>query len=76
MTFKLIDQQENASDRQNIVRSFTADPELEHFARPLTDHNSGRGYTLFASHEKIQERRYIVNDTIFIQVRIFSPELT
>ena len=75
MTFKLIDQQENARDRQNIVRSFSADPELEQFARPLTDQNTGRGYTLFVSHEKIQERRYIVDDTIFIQVRITSPEL-
>lgn len=74
VTFKLIDQQENASDRQNIVRSFTGDPELEHYARPLTDQNSSRGYNQFVSHEKLRERRYIVDGTIFIQVCIISPE--
>ena len=74
VTFKLIDQEESTSNRKNIVSSTTADPELKNFARPLTDHNSGRGFHRFVSHEKMQERRYIVDDTIFIQVRITSPE--
>lgn len=76
--FTLIDQQENANNRENIVVSLTgtSGPEsCESFARPVTDQNIGWGFGNFVSHEKLGERRYIVDDTIFIQVRITSPAL-
>ena len=76
--FTLIDQQENANNRENIVMSLTDtyEPEsCESFSRPVTDENVGWGFGNFVSHEKLEERRYIVDDTIFIQVRITSPAL-
>ena len=72
ITFTLIDQQENANDRENIVKSFTTDPENKNcYARPVTE-NSGWGYPQFISHDKLKERRYIVDDTLFLQVKL-SP---
>ena len=75
VTFTLIDQQENANDRENIVKSFTTDPENKNcYARPVTE-NSGWGYPQFISHDKLDERRYIVDDTLFIQLKISPPQL-
>ena len=73
VTFTLIDQQEDANARENIAECHNVDPSLKNFARPVEDENTGRGYPTFASQEKIQKRRYIVDDTIFIQVQIASP---
>ena len=42
------------------------------FGRPVNDENNTLDYRQFVSHEVLQERRYIVDDTIFIQVRITS----
>ena len=72
-TFTVIDQQEDANARENIALLQKADPSLKNMARPEEDENLGQGYTTFASQEKLQERRYIVDDTIFIQVQIASP---
>ena len=74
VTFTLIDQQENANDRENIVWSFTSDPKRSSFERPVKEQNVGWGLHTFVSHEKLQKRRYIVDDAIFIQVHITSPE--
>ena len=74
VTFTLIDQQENEHDRENIVKSITSDPKLRHFARPVEEENNGWGFPEFASHEQLQKRRYIVDDTIFVQVHFTSVE--
>ena len=74
VTFTLIDQQENANDRENIVWSFTSDSKRRSFERPIKEQNVGWGVHDFESHEKLQKRRYIVDDAIFIQVHITSPE--
>ena len=74
LTFTLIDQQENEHVRQNIVMSLTSDPKLSSFARPVKEENSGWGLSNFVSHEELQKRRYIVDDAIFIQLHITSPE--
>ena len=76
VTFSLIDQQENANDRENIVKSFTSDPKRHNFKRPVKEENPGWGLAKFVSHEELQERRYIVDDAIFIQIHIISPEST
>ena len=73
MVFTLIDQQETDASKQNIYKSFhEPHPELEllkFFARPVTVENRfGYGHTKFVSHKTLQERRYIVDDTIIIQV--------
>ena len=73
VTFTLVDQQENANDRENIVHSFTSDTKLQNFKRPATKENTGRGIPKYISHNELQERRYILDDTIFIQFSITSP---
>ena len=72
-TMMLIDQQEKAKDRENIAMPFITTGFPESFGRPVNDENIGNGYRQFVSHEKLQERRYIVDDTMFIQIRISSP---
>ena len=71
--FTLIDQQEDANARENIDEFLYVKPSSGSYARPVDDENAARGSQTFASHENLQERRYIVDDTIFIQVQIASP---
>ena len=73
VTFTLIDQQENPEDRENIVHSFRADPENKDcFGRPVEEVNAGYGNPKFVSHKKLKKRRYVVDDTLFIQVKVGS----
>ena len=72
--FTLIDQQENEHNRENIVWPFTSEPKLSSFARPVEEENNGWGFPVFVSHEELQTRRYIVDDTIFVQVHFTSVE--
>ena len=75
LKLSLIDQQENLNNRVNIVQSFTANPENRKcFGRPMTDENSSHGFPMFASHDQLSKRRYIVDDTIFIQLQVVSPQ--
>ena len=67
----LIDQQEDAKERENIVESLKAIPKSnDTVERPLTDYNPGRGFSNFVPLTKLKERRYIVDDTIFVQVLV------
>ena len=69
--FTLIDQQEDADDRENIVLSLQAiPPSAEVVERPLNDENNGRGFAKFVSLTKLTGRRYIVDDMIFIQLQV------
>lgn len=73
VTFTLIDQQDILQQRENIVMHFRANTKLENFARPVSDENPGRGYARFVSHDKLKTRRFIVDDTLFIQVDVGLP---
>ena len=74
VTFTLIDQQQQENDKMNIVKSLIADPELKNFARPEAVSNVGRGFHKFVSHTDLRTRRYVVDDAIFIQVKIDPPQ--
>lgn len=74
VTFILIDQQEHPKYRENLVVSFTEDPTKKNFARPVSFENVGRGYNEFVPHTKRSERRYLVDDTIRIQVKVEPPQ--
>ena len=63
--FTLIDQQEDPNQRENYTFEF-----LPSFTRPLNDENQGYGRPTFISHEKLNSRRFIVDDTLFFQVEI------
>ena len=72
VNFTLVDQQEYLNDRENIVRSIKPDPtnDGEWNMRPVTDENYGRkfGYSLFGS--TLRQRRFIVDDTIYLKVTV------
>jgi len=68
VTFTLVDQQEVPNERQNIVRSSTTDRDEQVFARPVKNDNRAKGFHDFVPHNKLSERRYIVDDTLFLQV--------
>lgn len=69
----LIDQQENANDRKDIVMSGIAPNCIECFRKPVNDENQfGWGFPQFVPHKNLLERRYVVDDAVFFQVRIMS----
>ena len=76
VTFTLIDQQKKSKDRKNIVNSFIAESKHESFKRPVKEENIGSGFAKFVSHKELEKRRYIVDGTIFIQLRITSSPVT
>ena len=74
VTVTLIDQQENLKNRVNVVLFFKANPQNKgFFGRPVTNENAAWDFPKFVSHDKLKERRYIVDDTIFIQVELATP---
>ena len=70
--FTLIDQQEDPAQRENITYVFIPG-DYPCFERPTSNENrAGHGFPEFISHEKLHSGRYIVGDTLFLQVEI-SP---
>ena len=65
--FTLIDQQCDALHRENVQLCFT-----QTINRPNenSDHDNSRGFIKFISHEKLETRRYLVDDALFLQVEI------
>ena len=72
VTFTLIDQQQDPVKRDNVVTSYTPDTKLHacSFARPSTKPNEMCGFLRFVSHKNLKTRRYIVDDTLFLQVDV------
>ena len=75
VTFTLIDQQANSTLRVNYVNSFSSSeyPNNRAFARPTSDGNCGYGFPTFISHRNLFRRRYIVDDTLFLQIQVSPP---
>ena len=69
--FTVIDQQEDPDKHENVTRELPI-KNIPNFARPVTEENVGRGFPEFIPHEKLNSRRYIVDDTLFLQVQISS----
>ena len=69
VTFILFDQQEVVSATEEPTKS----PKDITWQKPLTRNNIGKGVTKFVLQEKLKEGRFIVDDTIFIQVKIVAP---
>ena len=64
----LIDQQENLNDRQSVSRTLTRTEERWN-SRPVKGKDANWGRREFVSHDELQRRAYIVDDTIFIQAK-------
>ncbi|XP_029186973.2 TNF receptor-associated factor 5-like [Acropora millepora] len=63
----LIDQQGNLNDRQTISLGFTSLSVWK--SRPVKGNEVSWGWHQFVSHDELQRRAYIVDDTIFIQAK-------
>ena len=72
ITITLIDQQEDPRQRENIIRSFESHEELhkESFRRVENDENQSSEDLFLISQDRMTKRRYVVDDTIFIQIQI------
>ena len=75
MKFTLIDQQDDPDQRENVT-SVIFTQNIANFARPETEENMEWVIHNFISHLKLYSRRYIVNDTLFLQVEISPPSNT
>ena len=71
-TITLIDQQEEPRQKKNVVRSFESHDTRykDCFRRVENDGNERPVSRFLLSHDDITERRYVVDDTIFIQIQI------
>ena len=69
VTFTLIDQEEDLLKRENVVSEITPD-NTKYFSRPEVEQNPARGKSELISHTGLQTRRYVVDDTLFLQVEI------
>ena len=68
VTFTLIDQKDQPSGRFNVVRSLYVTFST---GRPLTEEvDESQGIARFISHSNLSLSRYVVDDTLFIQVKI------
>ena len=71
VTITLIDQEEDPIKRQDVVYCVVPMKE-RNFARPQKEENTGYGYPEFVSHEELRSRRYLVEDSLFLQVDVGS----
>ena len=78
ITFTIIDQNKVLKERQNYTDYLSpSKPELFLTPKSIFSERPGeknmvfkKAISLFISHEKLQTRRYIVNDTLFLQVDV------
>ena len=71
VTFTLIHQKVDPPRRHNAVSKLTPNNDMPgHFSRPKNEENSGRGEPHFISHLLLKAMRYVVDDTLFLQVEI------
>ena len=74
ITFILVDQQEGTDEKKNIVMDFITDPSLSSDAK-----SAGKvvkpsiGFARFVSHKNLKTRRYIVNDSLLLQIEVHPP---
>lgn len=74
VTFTLIDQEENRMLKENYVMTLSYNQRYsDAYARPVTDSNIANGFPTFISHQELRRRRYIDDDTLFLQVQTGPP---
>lgn len=72
VTFTLIDQEENRMLNHVMTLSYNQGYS-DAYARPVTDSNIANGFSTFISHQELRRRRYIDDDTLFLQVQTGPP---
>ena len=76
VTFTLVDQQDDPTKRQNVVCSLPTSIADSCCARPKpsTFITELPGISRFVSHKNLKTKRYIVDDTLFLQVETSLPQ--
>lgn len=76
VTFTLIDQQDDPTKRLNVVCSLLTSTGDSCCARPrpTTGITELPGIARFVSHKNLKTNRYIVDDTLFLQIEIDLPQ--
>ena len=75
LAFSVIDQQDDKQCRIDHVKVLAPEGQVQ-FQRPQEDQNEGLGYLNFISHSKLRTRKYIKDNTVYIQVQVQINELT
>ena len=74
VTLTLIDQEEDLAHRENYVMTIPCNQRnSDAFARPVTDCNIANVFPTFISHQELRRRRFIEDDTLFLQVQTGPP---
>ena len=74
VTFTLIDQEENLMHKENYVLTIACNKRnSDAFARPVSNYNNDYGLPTFISHQELRRRRFIEDDTLFLQVQTGPP---
>ncbi|XP_052057910.1 TNF receptor-associated factor 3-like [Mytilus californianus] len=68
----LLDQQDGS---QPVSDSFRPDTSSSSFQRPTTDMNTAVGCPMFVSHAKLETRKYLRDDTIFLKIAVDTSGL-
>ena len=67
LTFILVDQQDDLSQRQNIEKGFVPEGQDE-FKRPRQRENKGYGYQNFVKHSTLRTRQYMRDDAVYMKI--------
>ena len=71
VTYTLIDQQDDPVERENVIGQINNGISPNVWKRPIHGEECpGKGIARFISHEKLFSRRYVVDDTLFLQVEV------
>ncbi|KAK6637836.1 hypothetical protein RUM44_008258 [Polyplax serrata] len=71
VSFTIFDQTQNTEKACNVVESFIPDPTWKNFLRPSKEPDSlGFGFPRFISHDLLNKRFFIRDDTLFIRVKV------
>ncbi|KAM7448927.1 TNF receptor-associated factor4 [Porites harrisoni] len=75
ITFILVDQPGGSDEKKNIVMELTTDPTLSSCAKPVAGKvgKPSNGFARFVTHKNLKTRRYIVNDSLLLQVEVHPP---
>lgn len=76
ITFTLLDQNEHLNERKHIKHSIkpSPSPENEKFlGRPTMDKNASFGLQQFATHDEINTRDYIKDNTMLLKISVDCP---
>ena len=67
LTFILVDQQDDLSQRQNIEKGFVPEGQ-EEFKRPTQRENKGYGFQNFVKHSTLRTRQYMRDDAVYMKI--------